>query len=132
MLSLPLLRGKLSAAGRLMRVMKNTNLTPLARQLRKQSTPEEKIIWYHLRSRRFQHFKFRRQFSIDKYIVDFICLAKRLIVEIDGGQHNQSSADQIRDNYLQQQKFTILKFWNNEINSNLEAVLSKIYQQLNS
>lgn len=110
--------------------MRNKNLITIARRLRKTMTPEENILWYHLRSNRFAGFKFRRQFLIDKYIVDFVCLEKRLIIELDGGQHNQSSNDAIRDAYLHNQNFTILRFWNNEINENLRSVLEKVYQQL--
>jgi len=110
--------------------MQNKNLIQIARKLRKQMTPEEHILWYHLRSKRFSSYKFRRQFPIDKYVVDFICLAKRLIVEADGGQHNQSADDIERDKYLRGQNFTILRFWNNDINQNLEAVLQKIYNEL--
>jgi very-short-patch-repair endonuclease len=110
--------------------MQNQNLTQIARKLRKQMTPEEHILWYHLRSKRFSSYKFRRQFPIDKYVVDFICVAKRLIVEADGGQHNQSADDAERDKYLRGQNFTILRFWNNDINQNLESALQKIYQEL--
>lgn len=110
--------------------MQNKNLTQIARKLRKQMTPEEHILWYHLRSKRFSNYKFRRQFPIDKYVVDFICLTKRLIVEADGGQHNQSADDAERDKYLSGQNFRILRFWNNDINQNLESVLQKIYNGL--
>lgn len=110
--------------------MQNKNLTPIARKLRKQMTPEEHVLWYHLRSHRFIGYKFRRQFPIDRYVADFICLAKRLIIEVDGGQHNQSARDATRDKYLRDQRFTILRFWNNDINQNPEAVLQKIYQEL--
>lgn len=110
--------------------MQNKNLTQIARKLRKQLTPEEHILWYHLRSKRFSGYKFRRQFPIDKYIADFICLAKRLIIEVDGGQHNQNANDTVRDKYLHDQGFFILRFWNNDINQNLESVLQKIYNEL--
>jgi very-short-patch-repair endonuclease len=105
-------------------------LTQLARNLRKDQTPEEVKLWYFLRRKRFQKYKLRRQFPIEKYIVDFICLAKRLIIELDGGQHNQSKHDIVRDKYLTDQDFRILRFWNNDVNQNLESVLDKIYLTL--
>ncbi len=110
--------------------MRNKELIPIARKLRKKQTPEEAKLWYFLRSRRFQNYKFRRQFPIGQYVVDFICLSKRLIIELDGGQHNQSAEDVIRDKYLNCQNFTILRFWNNDVNQNLESVLDKIYTEL--
>jgi very-short-patch-repair endonuclease len=110
--------------------MQNKNLTQIARKLRKEMTPEEHILWYRLRSKRFSGYKFRRQFPLDKFVADFVCLAKRLIVEADGGQHNQNAYDVERDKYLQSQNFTILRFWNSDINQNLESVLQKIYNEL--
>lgn len=90
-------------------------------------TPEEQILWYYLRSNRFANFKFRRQFPVYKYIVDFVCLAKRLVIELDGGQHNQNQEDIVRDEYLKSQNFKVLRFWNNDVNRNLATVLEKIY-----
>jgi len=112
--------------------MENQYLTPVARKLRRQMTPEEQKLWYHLRSSRFENIKFRRQFPIDKYIVDFASLAKRLVIEIYGGQHNQDEDDKIRDEYLRKQGFAVLRFWNNDVNKDLESVLEKIYQQIYS
>lgn len=111
--------------------MQNKTLVPIARKLRKQQTPEEFKLWQLLRSRRFQNFKFRRQFPIDQYVTDFICLSKRLIIELDCGQHNQNPDDLIRDKYLQKQGFKILRIWNNDFNHNKEAVLDKIFNTLN-
>ena len=108
--------------------MQSKNLTKISRKLRKTQPPEEIKLWKYLRSRRFQNFKFRRQFPIDKYIADFICLSKRLIIELDGGHHNQNANDVVRTQYLKNQNFNIIRFWNSEINTNFEAVLDKIYQ----
>lgn len=102
----------------------------LAKNLRKNQTPEEAKLWMLLRNRRFSKFKFRRQFPIDGYIVDFCCLSKRLIIELDGGQHNQNPADKDRDEYLEKQGFRVLRIWNNELNQSEEAVLEKIFQTL--
>jgi len=106
------------------------NLILLAKKLRKTQTPEEIKLWKYLRSRRFQNYKFRRQFPIDKYIVDFVCLSKRLIIELDGGHQNQNTNDITRSQYLKSQKFKILRFWNSEINQNFESVLDKVYQAI--
>jgi very-short-patch-repair endonuclease len=75
--------------------------------------------------------RFRRQVPIDYYIVDFVCFEKRLIVEADGGQHNGSDADHIRDEYLKKQGFIILRFWNNDILLNVAGVLKKIRETCN-
>lgn len=105
-----------------------------ARSLRKSQTPHETKLWYHLRSQRFQGFKFRRQFPIGSYIVDFCCFAKKLIIELDGGQHNETPAlnyDASRDTFLNSQGYRVLRIWNNEMDNNIEGVLSRIYQLLN-
>lgn len=111
--------------------MKQT--TKYARALRKSLTPQERKLWYYLRNRRFEGFKFRRQFPIGIYIVDFCCFSAKLIIELDGGQHNGSNfviKDRRRDNYLKSLGFTILRFWNNELDNNRQVVLDSIYDQL--
>ncbi len=99
-----------------------------ARTLRREMTEAEKHIWKELRAHRFQAASFRRQVPIGAYIVDFLCLRARLVVEIDGGQHASTRAqrDQVRDAWLRAQGFIILRFWNNDIFSNLEGVLERI------
>lgn len=100
-----------------------------ARGLRKKSTPQEQMLWRRLRSNRIG-IKFRRQVVIDnKYVVDFVCLEKKLVVEVDGSQHAESTKDLERTTYLQQQGFEVLRFWNNEINKHLEACLEVIYKR---
>jgi very-short-patch-repair endonuclease len=111
--------------------MKQT--TKYARALRKSLTPQERKLWYYLRNRRFGGFKFRRQFPIGPYIVDFCCFSTKLIIELDGGQHNDSNfiiKDRRRDSYLKNLGFTILRFWNNELDNNRQVVLDSIYDQL--
>ena len=76
--------------------------------------------------------KFRRQTVIGQYIVDFVCFEKRLIIEVDGGQHAQSENDQIRDQWLKSQGFEVLRFWNHDVLNNRQAVLEKIIDQLKS
>ena len=103
----------------------------LARNMRNEPTKAEHILWTRvLRQKRFGYI-FRRQFVIDnKYIADFICLEKRLIIELDGGQHCGDENDKIRDKYLKSQNFKVLRLWNNEILNNLEGVYTKILNEL--
>ncbi len=94
--------------------------------LRYRSTKQETVLWKHLRNNRLG-VKFRRQFPIDdKYIVDFICLEKRLIIELDGGQHCENKRDKARNAYLTERGFQILRFWNNEIDKQLFVCLEAI------
>ncbi len=86
-----------------------------ARTMRKAPTEAEKKLWYLLRDRRFSEFKFRRQLQIGRYIADFVCLERRLIVEADGGQHAESSYDAERDAWLAAQGFRVRRFWNADI-----------------
>ena len=102
-----------------------------ARQLRKNSTEAEHALWSELRSKRLNGHKFKRQQLLGRYIVDFVCLAAKLIVEADGGQHAEhQDDDRIRDDWLKSQGFRILQFWNNEILSNLEGVMQVICDHL--
>ena len=75
--------------------------------------------------------KFRRQAVIGRYIVDFVCYEKKLVIEVDGGQHNQSGKDVVRDKWLRSQGFKVLRFWNNEVLSNLDGVYQTIEGHLN-
>ncbi len=109
--------------------MQDQSITKLARKLRKDLTPEENKLWYLLRSRRFYNYKFRRQFVIDKYIVDFCCYKHRLIIELDGGQHNEllnKAKDLKREQYLKILGYTVLRIWNHELSDNLEGVAERI------
>jgi very-short-patch-repair endonuclease len=72
------------------------------------------------------NLRFRRQAPIDQYVVDFVCFEKRLIIEADGGQHNDSESDRIRDAYLKEQGFRVMRFWNHDILSNVQGVLEMI------
>ncbi|HCB11674.1 MAG TPA: DNA (cytosine-5-)-methyltransferase [Cyanobacteria bacterium UBA11991] len=111
--------------------MKHENIT--AKKLRNNMTPQEKKLWYYLRNRQIYNCRFRRQSPIGNYIVDFICREKKLIIEIDGGQHNEDKNilyDQKRTEFLQSQGYTVIRFWNNEINDNIEGVLNEIAKYL--
>jgi very-short-patch-repair endonuclease len=95
-------------------------------------TAAERRIWNRLRAHRFQGFSFRRQFPIGSYIVDFICPEARLVIEIDGGQHAliEANRDATRDAGLRTQGFMVLRFWNNEVLTNLTGVLERIAEAL--
>ena len=99
----------------------------LARRLRSRQTDAEIRLWYLLRSRRFCTHKFRRQHPIGHFIVDFVCIAQQLVIEVDGGQHQiLEAADQARDSFLRRKGFRVLRFWNNDVLSNTESVLEEI------
>lgn len=101
--------------------------TERARDLRKNATDCERLLWFHLRAHRLQGFKFKRQQPIGIYIVDFVCFEARCIVEADGSQHaEQTEYDTRRDGWLRSQDFTVLRFWNNDILANTEGVLERI------
>jgi very-short-patch-repair endonuclease len=97
-----------------------------ARQLRHHMTESETRLWRHLRAHRLNGEKFRRQQPIGPYVVDFVHFGARLIVEADGGQHNDAPRDERRDAWLQAQGFKVMRFWNNEIMNNLEGVLVSV------
>ncbi|MBU0499342.1 MAG: DUF559 domain-containing protein [Gammaproteobacteria bacterium] len=97
-----------------------------ARHLRSHMTESENRLWRHLRAHRLNGEKFRRQQPIGPYVVDFVHFGVRLIVEADGGQHNDAPYDELRDNWLREQGFTVMRFWNNEIMGNLDVVLATV------
>lgn len=102
-----------------------------ARALRQQSSEAEKELWEHLRARRLNGYKFRRQVVIETYIVDFICVEAKLVVEVDGGQHTeQMNYDAVRTARLEQLGYRIIRFWNHEILAELDTVLEQISSAL--
>lgn len=102
------------------------NLRTFSRVLRSNATDAERRLWFHLRARRTGGLKFRRQQPIGKYIVDFVCFEHRLIVEVDGGQHNGSADDRLRDAFLASRGFKVLRFWNDEVLQQTLHVLERI------
>ena len=106
--------------------MKNKFLIKKSRDLRNNPTIAENKLWYFLRNRQIENFKFRRQQPIGDYIADFTCLEKKIIVEIDGGQHFENKEDDIRDQWLTSQGYRVLRFWNNDVIQNIESVLEII------
>ena len=102
-----------------------------ARELRRNSTDAERILWRQLRDRQLLGCKFRRQYTLGPYIVDFVCLEARLIVEVDGGQHmDRAQQDVLRSQYLIGLGYKVLRFWNNEVLTDMEGVLQQIYMEL--
>jgi very-short-patch-repair endonuclease len=109
------------------------SLVNKARALRHRETAAEQIIWSWLRDNKIDGVKFRRQQPIGIYIVDFVSFEKKLIIEIDGGQHNfemNKTEDEARKQWLESQGFRVIRFWNNEVSSNLEGVILQIEETL--
>ncbi len=107
-----------------------TQFLDFARQLRRQATDAENLLWRLLRGRRIANAKFRRQYSFPPYILDFYCHELKLAVELDGGQHNEEVGrrrDARRDEYLAGHGIRVLRFWNNDVLRETEAVLEAIY-----
>lgn len=103
-----------------------------AKQLRTEQTDAELILWQKLRANRFCNIKFYRQKVIGNYIVDFVCLSHRLVIELDGSQHlTQQNYDELRTKFLNQQGFNVIRFWNREIYFELDRVLDIIFDNLN-
>ncbi|GAA0539750.1 adenine-specific DNA-methyltransferase [Rhizomicrobium palustre] len=104
-----------------------------ARKLRREQTDVERKLWYALRDRRFQGFKFRRQQPVGTYIVDFVCFDAKLIIELDGGQHGDDAHlvyDGARSERLKADGFRVLRFWNYEVIENFDGVLEGIERVL--
>ena len=101
------------------------------RELRKNATDAERLLWSRLRRRQLSGFKFRRQHSVGPYICDFACVDARVVVELDGSQHvEQSGYDARRDGILRSGGFRVLRFWNNDVLSQTDVVLETIYEAL--
>ena len=104
-----------------------------ARELRQRYTDAEKALWMKLRDRQIEGVKFRRQQPIGPYIVDFVSCQRNLIIEIDGGQHNEekmTEGDEQRTMRLEERGYRIMRFWNNEVLTNVEGVLERIREAL--
>ncbi|AWL91879.2 endonuclease domain-containing protein [Bradyrhizobium ottawaense] len=104
-----------------------------AKRLRANATPHERILWRALKGLPMDGSHFRRQAPIGPYVVDFFCPAKRLIIELDGGHHNEddtAARDLERQRWLENEGYRVIRFWNSEIGSDLTAVLERIYVEL--
>ncbi len=104
-------------------------LTPVARKLRKDPTEAEKKLWALIRADQLG-VRFRRQYPVGSYVVDFYCFSAKLIIEADGGQHNENSNDMIRTAFLEGQGYRVLRFWNHDVLNNTEGVLERIREVL--
>lgn len=102
---------------------------PHARRRREQATDAEKRLWQRLRNRQLEGFKFRRQATVGPYIVDFLCIEAKLVVEADGGQHSEE-ADFRRTQWLKRNGLRVLRFWNNDVLENTDGVLETILSAL--
>jgi very-short-patch-repair endonuclease len=108
-------------------------LTHLAKGLRKRSTDVEQLLWSRLRAGRFEGMKFRRQHPIGQYIADFVCLERKLIIELDGSQHalpDEILKDRQRDVWFEKEGYTVIRFWDNEVLTNTSGVLEVIREKL--
>jgi very-short-patch-repair endonuclease len=112
---------------------RTSNNSKKAKSLRKNMTEEERILWSKIRNKQIGNIKFRRQEPIGNYIVDFVSFEKKLIIEIDGGQHNTSKNieyDTKRTEYLKEMGFDIIRFWNKDIRNNIEGVITHIVEHI--
>jgi len=94
-------------------------------------TKVEGRLWWFLRQKQLDDYKFRRQHPIGSYIADFVCIEQKLIIELDGGQHaEQQDYDKKRDEFLQSKGYRVLRFWNNQVTENIEGVIETILSAL--
>jgi very-short-patch-repair endonuclease len=104
-------------------------LTRFAREFRRNHTDTERFLWHYLRNRHLMNLKFRRQEPIGNFIADFLCYEKKLIIEVDGGQHSfEQEYDRKRAEWIEKQGFEILRFWDNEVLENMEGVIYRILE----
>jgi very-short-patch-repair endonuclease len=108
----------------------NEKTIRIARRLRVNQTDAETVLWNRIRNRQIDGNKFVRQVPILGYICDFVCREQRLVIEVDGGQHNESAADAIRDRRLMDEGYRVLRLWNNDVLGNTEGVLMAIQAEL--
>jgi very-short-patch-repair endonuclease len=106
--------------------MKRASTEP-ARRLRRNQTDAERLLWFRLRDRRLAGWKFKRQAPIDHFVVDFFCGDAKLIVELDGGQHDHNKArDADRTRVLESMGYLVLRFWSHDVMRNMDGVLEEI------
>jgi very-short-patch-repair endonuclease len=113
----------------------NKDLKGYSRQLRKDMTNAERLLWSRVRRKRLQGYQFYTQKIIGNYIVDFYCPKAKLVIEIDGGQHYEDKdikKDNVRDDYLREQRLTVLRFSDREVFDNLDGVIERINENLES
>jgi very-short-patch-repair endonuclease len=111
---------------------RNEKTIRIARRLRVDQTDAETVLWNRIRNRQIDGHKFVRQVPLLGYICDFVCREKHLIVEVDGGQHNESVTDATRDRRLTDDGYRVIRFWNNDVLGNIEGVLTTIQVELSN
>jgi len=105
--------------------------TKNARYLRKNMTDVEQLLWHRIRRKQLRGYSFRRQHPIGQYIVDFVCIKLKIVIELDGGQHaDNKEYDKVRDEWIESQGYKTLRFWNNDVTENMDDVLQTIYKLL--
>ena len=112
----------------------NKKLKHLSRNLRKNMTDAENLLWSKLKSKQMLGFQFYRQKTIGNYIVDFYCPKSNLVIEIDGGEHyseKKLKSDEVRDNYMEENELTVLRYSDLDVLQNLEIVLEDIFKNIN-
>ncbi|TXI43654.1 MAG: endonuclease domain-containing protein [Lysobacter sp.] len=102
----------------------------LAKRLRRHSTDAERVLWHYLRNRALIGLKFRRQCPIGPFIADFVCIERRLVIEVDGGQHVGCERDESRTVFLESEGFRVLRFWNDDVLTRIDAVLSTVCETI--
>ena len=113
---------------------KNTTINQ-AKLLRQNMTPQERKLWSILRNNLFYDYKFRRQVPVGNYVADFLCEARNLIIEIDGVQHNEPEnikCDELRSAFFKSKGLRVLRFWNNDVDNNIDGVCEVILKELRS
>lgn len=108
----------------------NPKLLERARQMRSEMTQPERELWIALRAKRFAGVKFTRQVVIGPYIADFVCRSRKLIIELDGATHDDASRDDQRTAFLEAQGYRVIRFWNNDVMTNLDGVLGALGEAL--
>jgi very-short-patch-repair endonuclease len=105
------------------------SINPRSRELRQNMTDAERTLWFELRGRRLGGYKFKRQWTLGPYIVDFCCIDRRLVVEVDGGQHDPKR-DGSRTAALNRLGYRVVRYWNNDVSQNLDGVLAGLLSEL--
>jgi very-short-patch-repair endonuclease len=124
------LRGEVGPQGRVRGAKPSKNAIARARTLRRNETDAEQVLWQMLRNRQMDGRKFVRQYPIEPYFADFTCREVMLIIELDGGQHDENEYDAVRTAYLNAHGYSVLRFWNNEVLGNREGCWHAIHSVL--
>jgi len=111
------------------------NMTSHARALRRESTPAEVVLWARLKGRQLGGYKFRRQQPIGRFVADFLCVERKVVIELDGGQHNEDSQltrDDERTRNIEAMGYRVLRFWNIDVSKNIDGVMTRISEALSA